>query len=131
LRTVEPEEPLVDIAIEPWDIQEYILKRVFNMVFVASGLSVLMPVITIIAVAIKFDSLGPVLYQQDRTATFGEAFSIYKSRSMIPDAEAETGVELSAEDTGGIDPRVTQVGRFLRATHLSEIPQLWLILRGM
>ena len=90
----------------------------------------LIPVIVVIAVAIKIDSPGPVLYQQDRTATFGEMFSIYKFRSMIPDAEAETGVKLSEEDTGGVDPRVTRVGRFLRATHLDEIPQLCSILRG-
>ena len=128
--TAEPEESLVDIAVEPWDIQEYILKRVFDVVFAASGLFVLMPVIMMIAVAIKLDSPGPVLYQQDRTATFGEMFSVYKFRSMIPDAEAETGVKLSEEDTGGVDPRVTRVGRFRRATHLDEIPQLWSILRG-
>jgi lipopolysaccharide/colanic/teichoic acid biosynthesis glycosyltransferase len=111
-------------------MQEYVLKQVFDIVFAASGLFVLMPVIMMIAVAIKLDSPGPVLYQQDRTATFGETFSVYKFRSMIPDAEAETGVKLSEEDTGGIDPRVTQVGRVLRATHLDEIPQLWSILRG-
>jgi lipopolysaccharide/colanic/teichoic acid biosynthesis glycosyltransferase len=106
------------------------LKRAFDVVFAAGGLLILTPVIVMIAVAIKIDSPGPLLYQQHRTATFGETFSIYKFRSMIPDAEAETGVKLSEEDTGGIDPRVTQVGRFLRATHLDEIPQLWSILRG-
>jgi lipopolysaccharide/colanic/teichoic acid biosynthesis glycosyltransferase len=90
----------------------------------------LMPVIVVIAVAIKLDSPGSVLYKQDRTATFGETFSVYKFRSMIPDAEAETGVKLSEDDTGEIDPRVTRVDRFLRATHLDEIPQLWSILRG-
>ena len=128
--TTEPRGSLAEIAIEPLDLQEYILKRTFDVFFAASGLFVLIPVIVVIAVAIKLDSPGPVLYQQDRTATFGEMFSIYKFRSMIPDAEAETGVKLSEEDTGGIDPRVTQVGRVLRATHLYEIPQLWSILRG-
>jgi lipopolysaccharide/colanic/teichoic acid biosynthesis glycosyltransferase len=94
------------------------------------GLLVLLPVIGVIAGAIKLDSPGPVLYEQDRTATFGETFSVYKFRSMIPDAEAETGVKLSDEDAGEVDPRVTRVGRVLRATHLDEIPQLWSILRG-
>jgi len=128
--TAEPEGSLIDVAIEPWDIQEYMLKRAFDVVFAAGGLLILTPVIVMIAVAIKIDSPGPVLYQQHRTATFGETFSIYKFRSMIPDAETETGVKLSEEDSGGVDPRVTHVGQFLRATHLDEIPQLLSILRG-
>jgi lipopolysaccharide/colanic/teichoic acid biosynthesis glycosyltransferase len=76
----------------------------------------LMLVIVVIAVAIELDSPGPVLYQQDRTATFGETFSVHKFRSMIPDAEAEKGVKLSEEDTGGIDPRVTSLFRPLAPT---------------
>jgi lipopolysaccharide/colanic/teichoic acid biosynthesis glycosyltransferase len=89
-----------------------------------------MLVIMIIAVVIKLDSPRPVLYQQDRTATFGEMFSICAFRIMIPDAEAETGSKLSEEELGGTDPRVARVGRFLRVTHLDEIPQLWSIPRG-
>ena len=125
-----PGESLVDVEIEPWDIQDYVFKRAFDVVFALGGLLVLLPVIGVIAGAIKLDSPGPVLYEQDRTATFGETFSVYKFRSMIPDAESETGVKLSDEDAGEVDPRVTRVGRVLRATHLDEIPQLWSILRG-
>jgi lipopolysaccharide/colanic/teichoic acid biosynthesis glycosyltransferase len=87
-------------------------------------------VLLVIAVAIKLDSPGPIFYGQERTAEFGDTFNVYKFRSMIPDAEAETGAVLSAEDSGDIDPRVTRVGRVLRETHLDEIPQLWSILVG-
>jgi len=55
---------------------------------------------------------------------------VYKFRSMVPDAENGTGAKLSEEDRGGVDPRVTQVGRTLRKTHLDEVPQLWSILVG-
>ncbi len=118
------------MEIEPWDIQDYILKRAFDIAFASAGLVALSPVIIGIILGIKAEDGGSILYQQDRTAVFGETFSIYKFRSMIENAEDETGVKISDEDAGGIDPRVTSVGRVLRQTHLDEIPQLWSILRG-
>jgi exopolysaccharide biosynthesis polyprenyl glycosylphosphotransferase len=121
---------LVDVDLDPWDWQEYVIKRAFDIAFAGVGLLVAAPLMAVIAVAIKLDSNGPVLYAQERTATFGETFTVYKFRSMVTDAEAETGVKLSEEDNGGRDPRVTRVGRVLRRTHLDEIPQLWSILRG-
>ncbi|WP_424002622.1 sugar transferase [Haloarcula salina] len=121
---------LVDVEIEPWDIQDYILKRGFDIIFASAGLLVLLPVIVCIAGAIKLDDGGSILYRQDRTAVFGETFSIYKFRSMVENAEDETGATISDEDAGGVDARVTPVGRILRQTHLDEIPQLWSILRG-
>ncbi|QCP93361.1 sugar transferase [Haloarcula marismortui] len=121
---------LVDVEIEPWDIQDYILKRAFDIAFASAGLIALSPVIVGIVVAIKLEDGGSILYRQDRTAVFGETFSIYKFRSMIENAEDETGAKISDEDAGGVDPRVTAVGRVLRQTHLDEIPQLWSILRG-
>ena len=121
---------LVEVDLEPWDWQDYVVKRAFDVAFAATGLLVLSPVIAAIAVAIKLDGPGPVLYSQDRTAEFGETFTVYKFRSMVPDAEAGTGATLSDDDRGGSDPRVTRVGRFLRQTHLDEIPQLWSILVG-
>jgi len=123
-------EKLVRIDLEPWDWQDYAIKRLFDVVFAGCGLLVLSPVMVMIAVAIKLDSPDPVLYSQERTAEFGETFTVYKFRSMISGAEAETGAKLSTEDAGGVDPRVTRVGRVLRATHLDEIPQLWSILVG-
>jgi len=121
---------LLEVDLEPWDWQDYVVKRVFDVVFAGLGLLVLSPVIAVIAAAIKLDSPGPVLYSQDRTAEFGETFTVYKFRSMIPEAEADTGATLSEEDAGEHDPRVTRVGRILRKTHLDEVPQLWSILVG-
>lgn len=119
-----------EVALEPWDWQDYLLKRLFDVAFAGAALLVLAPVIAVIAVAIKLDSPGPVLYAQDRTAGFGGTFTVYKFRSMVTDAESETGATVSAEDSGEVDPRVTRVGYVLRRTHLDEIPQLWAILTG-
>jgi lipopolysaccharide/colanic/teichoic acid biosynthesis glycosyltransferase len=121
---------LVEVDLAPWDWQDYIVKRVFDLAFAGIGLLALSPVILAIAVAVRLDSPGPILYSQSRTAEFGGTFTVYKFRSMIPEAEAESGAKLSEEDRGEVDPRVTSVGRFLRRTHLDEIPQLWSILVG-
>lgn len=121
---------LVDIQLEPWDWEDRALKRLFDIAFAATGLIVLSPIILPVAIAIKLDSPGPVLYGQERTAEFGETVEIYKFRSMVADAEADTGAKLSEEDAGGVDSRVTRTGRLLRRTHLDEIPQLWSILVG-
>jgi exopolysaccharide biosynthesis polyprenyl glycosylphosphotransferase len=121
---------VVEIDLEPWDWQDHVVKRVFDVAFSLSALVALSPVMFVVAVAIKLDSLGPVLYAQERTAEFGDTFTVYKFRSMVPNAEDGTGVKLSEEDRGAVDPRVTRVGRILRKTHLDEIPQLWSILVG-
>jgi lipopolysaccharide/colanic/teichoic acid biosynthesis glycosyltransferase len=121
---------LVDVDVEPWDAQDYFLKRVFDVVFAVTGLLLLSPLIVMIALTIKLEDGGSILYQQERTALFGETFEVYKFRSMIENAEAQTGATISKEDNGGVDPRVTRVGRILRQTHLDEIPQLWSALRG-
>ena len=121
---------LVEVELEPWDWQDYVIKRLFDIGFASVGLLVLSPVIAVIAVAVKLDSTGPALYKQERTAEFGETVTIYKFRSMVTDAEAKTGAKLSEEDKGERDPRVTRVGWILRKTHLDEIPQLWSILVG-
>ena len=121
---------LVSVDIEPWDIQDHILKRSFDVLFSLVGLLMLSPVICVIAVAIKLDDGGSILYSQERTAVFGETFEVFKFRSMIENAEDETGATISDEDDGGMDPRVTRVGRVLRQTHLDEIPQLWAVLKG-
>jgi len=121
---------IVDTNLEPWDWQDYAIKRLFDVAFAGLALLCLAPVLAGIAVSIKLDARGPIFYSQTRTAAFGETFRIYKFRSMVTDAEADTGAKLSEEDAGDRDPRVTRVGRVLRRTHLDEIPQLWSILVG-
>jgi lipopolysaccharide/colanic/teichoic acid biosynthesis glycosyltransferase len=124
------EGELVDIDLEPWDWQDHVIKRLFDVAFAGSALLLLSPLLLVIALAVKLDSPGPVFYRQTRTAAFGDTFEVAKFRSMVPDAEADGEAKLSEEDGGGVDPRVTRVGRFLRRTHLDEIPQLLAILRG-
>lgn len=119
---------LADVDLEPWDPIDHMFKRAFDILFSIAALVVLAPLIAIISIAIKLDSPGPVLYKQERTAVFGESFSVYKFRSMVQNAESETGAKISEEDAGDTDPRVTSVGKILRKTHLDEIPQLWSIL---
>lgn len=121
---------LVDVDLEPWDPLDHLFKRVFDIAFAATALLVLAPVILAVSVAIKLDDGGSILYCQERTAILGEAFPVYKFRSMIENAESQTGAKISEEDAGDVDPRVTRIGRVLRKTHLDEIPQLWSILTG-
>ena len=121
---------LVEIDLEPWDPQDHVIKRAFDVAFAVTGLVLLVPVVVAIAAAIKLDDGGSVLYKQERTATFGDTFTVYKFRSMVEGAESKTGATISAEDNGGTDPRVTRIGRLLRQTHLDEIPQLWSVIIG-
>jgi lipopolysaccharide/colanic/teichoic acid biosynthesis glycosyltransferase len=101
-------------------------KRLFDIVLAAAGLAASLPLWIIIAVAIRLEDDGPVFFRQDRIGLKGRVFSVLKFRSMIPDAEAMTGpVQADADD-----PRVTRVGRILRATAMDELPQLWNILIG-
>jgi lipopolysaccharide/colanic/teichoic acid biosynthesis glycosyltransferase len=84
------------------------------------------PVLMICTLLVKLTSRGPAFYSQVRLGKGGRPFWIYKIRTMVHNCEHQSGIRWS---TAG-DPRVTSVGRFLRATHLDELPQLWNILRG-
>ena len=101
-------------------------KRTFDVVLSGVGLIASAPLWAVIAVLIKLEDGGPVLYIQERSGRHGVPFEVRKFRSMIPDAEASVGaIQASAHD-----PRVTRVGRLLRATAMDELPQLWNIFRG-
>jgi len=82
--------------------------------------------VPVIALLIKLTSHGPVLYRQKRVGLQGRIFECYKFRSMRSDAEADTGPTWASDE----DPRITKIGRFLRASRLDEIPQLWNVLKG-
>jgi lipopolysaccharide/colanic/teichoic acid biosynthesis glycosyltransferase len=86
----------------------------------------LIPVLLIAAIAVKVDSKGPVIFKQERLGLHGRVFSIYKFRSMRVNAE-HTG---SGVYSGKNDARVTRVGKFLRASSIDELPQLWNIIKG-
>lgn len=101
------------------------LKRSMDVAGSALGVVVLSPVLLALGVLIKLDSPGPVFFRQVRVGKGGAPFRIWKFRSMRSDAEsAGPGI------TVGGDPRVTRIGRFLRATKLDELPQLFNVLRG-
>jgi lipopolysaccharide/colanic/teichoic acid biosynthesis glycosyltransferase len=90
------------------------------------GLIASSPLWAIIAVLIKLEDGGPVFYRQQRPGRNGVPFDVRKFRSMIPDAEARVGAVQATEH----DPRVTRIGRILRATAMDELPQLWNIFCG-
>ena len=101
-------------------------KRVFDLL--ASGIAILLltPVWIVVAILIKCDSKGPVIFKQERRTRNGRIFKMYKFRSMVTDAE-KTGTGLFNYEN---DPRVTKVGRFLRNTSIDELPQLWNVFKG-
>src|SRR5512134_1382951 len=101
-------------------------KRLLDVALSAAGLVISLPVWAIAAAAIKIHDGGPIFYAQERVGQHGGVFRAWKFRSMRPDAERETG----AVQATVADPRVTPVGRILRATAMDELPQLWNILRG-
>jgi lipopolysaccharide/colanic/teichoic acid biosynthesis glycosyltransferase len=93
----------------------------------AAGLFVLLlPVMAATAVVVRLTSAGPAVYSQTRVGRGGRVFVIYKFRSMYHDCEKRTGIRWSTKG----DPRITPVGRVLRALHLDELPQLVNVLRG-
>jgi lipopolysaccharide/colanic/teichoic acid biosynthesis glycosyltransferase len=102
------------------------LKRAFDAALAGVGLVASAPLWAIFAVAIKLEDGGPVFFSQDRVGLGGCTFDALKFRSMRPDAEAMTGAVQATQD----DPRVTRIGRLMRATAMDELPQLWNILRG-
>ncbi len=103
----------------------YHLKRVFDILAALFGLLFFGPIFTLIAIAIKLDSKGPVFYMQERVGRDGTVFNLLKFRSMVVDAEQD-GPIWAVEN----DRRVTRVGRFIRKLRFDEIPQLINVLKG-
>ena len=119
-----PTSGLVNVDLEPWDWQDRMVKRGFDVVFSVVGLVMLTPAMLAIAVAIKFEDGGDVLYAQERTAMLGDTFRVFKFRTMQGESEDVTPVDDEEND------RITRVGGVLRRTHIDEIPQLWTIFKG-
>jgi lipopolysaccharide/colanic/teichoic acid biosynthesis glycosyltransferase len=100
-------------------------KRLFDIGLSGTGLILSAPLWPIIAAAIKIDSQGPIFYGQSRVGEGGRHFMVLKFRSMVVDAESGGPRQADVHD-----PRITRVGRILRATAMDELPQLWNIFRG-
>jgi len=117
--------PFIDISttlLKPW---EAFVKRAIDIAFSLSVIVMGLPLWLIVALVVKLDSAGPVFYSQVRTGKRGKEFRLYKFRTMVTDAD-KGGPNWCQKD----DPRVTKVGRFLRKSHLDEIPQFWNVLKG-
>jgi lipopolysaccharide/colanic/teichoic acid biosynthesis glycosyltransferase len=112
------------------------LKRAFDLLATSLGLVAVLPLMIAIALAIKLDGGGPVLFRQRRVGRHGRDFQMLKFRTMIPEADAlKEALRHRNEAHGGLfkiaeDPRVTSVGRFLRRSALDELPQLLNVLKG-
>ncbi len=102
-----------------------VVKRLFDIVFSLAASVIVLPVLLICAIAIKLDSPGPVIYKQERYTIHKKIFKVYKLRTMYIDAE-KNGARFATEN----DPRITRVGRVLRALRLDELPQIFNILGG-
>jgi len=101
-------------------------KRLLDILVASIALLVLAPALVLIALMIKLDSRGPILFRQRRWGKDKTVINVYKFRSMAIDRCDPTGVAQTVDN----DPRVTRMGRFLRRTNIDELPQLWNILRG-
>ncbi len=102
------------------------IKRAFDVLLATAGLVLSAPIILLAAAAIKLTSRGPAFYCQERIGKDSRQFTFAKLRTMIDNAEADTGPVWATED----DPRVTPVGRFLRTYRIDELPQLWNVVMG-
>ncbi|MCR1849927.1 sugar transferase [Paeniclostridium sordellii] len=105
---------------------QLILKRIFDILASCLGITILFPVFIIIAILIKLDSDGPIIFLQERLGKDGSVFKIYKFRTMCDDAvNVGRGIFTDEED-----PRITKIGKLLRKTSLDEIPQFINIIKG-
>jgi len=102
------------------------VKRATDIGVASLGLLFTGPVMALVALLIRITSPGPTVFKQQRVGLNGGIFTLYKFRSMKPNAEARTGAVWATPD----DRRITPVGRFLRRTRLDELPQFWNVLRG-
>ena len=126
-----------DIRLERGQRLQMVLKRAIDVVSSVLGLLILSQLLLLVAVVIRLESRGPVLFRQTRVGLGGQAFEMLKFRTMTLDAECRKGELLHLNHTGDgrlfkivEDPRVIKVGRLLRKYSVDEIPQLWNVLKG-
>jgi len=118
--------PLLLVKSTGLSATQRFVKRAMDIIICGVAMIVAAPIMAVVAIAIKLEDGGPVFFKQDRATLNGEVFEILKFRSMIVDAEKE-GFSIPAT---GEDPRITKVGKIIRATRIDELPQLLNILKG-
>jgi exopolysaccharide biosynthesis polyprenyl glycosylphosphotransferase len=121
----EPTSVNMEYAGRRHVLQE-LTKRIFDLVFATVLLVAGLPLMLLVALLVKFDSAGPIIYRQERVGLRGRVFTLYKFRSMQQNAEADGSPRWASIG----DPRITRVGRFLRYTRIDELPQILNVLRG-
>jgi len=128
--------PLIHVEIPQFEGGKHALKRAFDVAVAVSALVILAPLLAVVALVIRLDSPGPVLFTQQRVGRDGTYFRMLKFRSMVVTAEADlASLQDRNEGAGALfkirdDPRVTRVGRFIRRHSIDELPQLWNIVVG-
>lgn len=118
--------PLIEILPEhmaPWEKKT---KRLLDILVSAAVILIGLPFWLLVALIIKIDSRGPVLYSQERVGMKNRHYRMFKFRSMVQDAEKRSGPKWADKD----DPRITKIGKWLRKTRIDEIPQFWNVLKG-
>ena len=115
-----------DLNTQGEDLAYQAIKRTTDILASLLGLVILSPLMLATAAAIKAQDGGPVFYRQVRLTKGGKRFLLTKFRSMVVNAESQTGAVLAGKE----DSRITRVGRFIRSTRIDELPQLWNILKG-
>ena len=118
--------PVININEIPLQGFNAWVKRGLDVALSSAAMVLLAIPLAIIAALVKFTSVGPVFYKQERMGLDGKAFTVFKFRSMHQDAEEDTGPVWAGDD----DPRATSVGRWLRKLDLDELPQFWNVLKG-
>ena len=118
--------PIITLQDSPLYGWNSLLKRGLDLCLGGIGLALFSPLLALIAVMIKLGSPGPIFFRQERMGLDGRRFSMLKFRTMVEDAERETGPVWTAPS----DPRVTRIGRLLRRTSFDELPQLWNVIKG-
>jgi exopolysaccharide biosynthesis polyprenyl glycosylphosphotransferase len=128
--------PMLHVDLPQYKGVNHTLKRAVDLALGIVAVVLLSPVLAGVAIAVRLESKGPVLFRQQRIGVAGTPFTMFKFRSMVTDAEARlTGLAPTNEGFGLLfklrdDPRVTRVGRFIRRYSLDELPQLFNVLNG-
>lgn len=128
--------PLLSLKEAALNPSQRLAKRVFDLLITVVLVVLTIPLMAVIALAVKLDSPGPATFSQERVGEGGRTFKMSKFRSMVADAEKKQVESINRDSNGNIlhkqydDPRVTTVGRFLRRYSLDELPQLFNVLKG-
>ncbi len=128
--------PMISLRALSLTPNQRLFKRLFDRAFASLSILLLSPLLLIVAIAIRLESAGPVLFKQQRAGENGRLFGMYKFRSMVVGAEEQQARINRLDENGNLlhkspdDPRITRVGRFIRKTSIDELPQLINVLNG-